>query len=195
MASLLSNCLPHQDGSEETSTAVMQKTPIILSVFQSGWSKGLFCKWEGWEQLGKISPADQHLHPAVSSPAPAGPLGAHLPPPLWRSPIVLMKPREEGERAGRHNESANLRALPHHPGSPCATQGEKEGQRPTQPQIASRTGAWALPLQQPWTVSQLGGIWLGATHPHTEPHHILCLLLALACSCQERPNHALQSAC
>ncbi|KAM6154737.1 nonsense-mediated mRNA decay factor SMG9 isoform 2-T2 [Erethizon dorsatum] len=119
-----------RDGSEETSTAVMQKTPIILSK----------------------PPAERSKQP----PPPAAPATPPAPAPLEK-PIVLMKPREEGKGpvAGTGASTPEGTAPPP-PAAPAPPKGEKEGQRPTQPvyQIQNRGMGTAAPTAMDPVVGQ-----------------------------------------
>uniref|UniRef100_A0A8C6E403 Nonsense-mediated mRNA decay factor SMG9 n=1 Tax=Moschus moschiferus TaxID=68415 RepID=A0A8C6E403_MOSMO len=129
-----------RDGSEETSTAVMQKTPIILSK----------------------PPAERSKQPAP----PAAPAAPPAPAPLEK-PIVLMKPREEGKGpAATTSASTPEGTAPPPPAAPVPPKGEKEGQRPTQPvyQIQNRGMGTAAPAAMD---RELGAGWdlVGSRHP------------------------------
>nr|BAE36406.1 unnamed protein product [Mus musculus] len=119
-----------RDGSEDPSTNVMQKTPIILSK----------------------PPAERSKQPPPST-APAAP---PAPAPLEK-PIVLMKPREEGKGpvAGTGASTPEGTAPPP-PTAPAPPKGEKEGQRPTQPvyQIQNRGMGTAAPTAMDPVVGQ-----------------------------------------
>ncbi|OWK15723.1 SMG9 [Cervus elaphus hippelaphus] len=119
-----------RDGSEETSTAVMQKTPIILSK----------------------PPAERSKQPLP----PAAPAAPPAPAPLEK-PIVLMKPREEGKGpAATTSASTPEGTAPPPPAAPVPPKGEKEGQRPTQPvyQIQNRGMGTAAPAAMDPVVGQ-----------------------------------------
>ncbi|KAJ8777487.1 hypothetical protein J1605_014377 [Eschrichtius robustus] len=119
-----------RDGSEETSTAVMQKTPIILSK----------------------PPAERSKQP----PTPTAPATPPTPAPLEK-PIVLMKPREEGKGpAATASASTPEGTAPPPPAAPAPPKGEKEGQRPTQPvyQIQNRGMGTAAPAAMDPVVGQ-----------------------------------------
>ncbi|XP_057170420.1 nonsense-mediated mRNA decay factor SMG9 isoform X3 [Ursus arctos] len=119
-----------RDGSEETSSSVMQKTPIILSK----------------------PPAERSKQP----PPPAAPAAPPAPAPLEK-PIVLMKPREEGKGpAAAANASTPEGTAPAPPAAPAPPKGEKEGQRPTQPvyQIQNRGMGTAAPAAMDPVVGQ-----------------------------------------
>ncbi|KAI5932607.1 Protein SMG9 [Manis javanica] len=119
-----------RDGSEETSTSVMQKTPIILSK----------------------PPAERSKQP----PPPAAPAAPAAPAPLEK-PIVLMKPREEGKGpVAAANASTPEGTAPPPPAAPAPPKGEKEGQRPTQPvyQIQNRGMGTAAPAAMDPVVGQ-----------------------------------------
>ncbi|XP_029097505.1 protein SMG9 isoform X2 [Monodon monoceros] len=119
-----------RDGSEETSTAVMQKTPIILSK----------------------PPAERSKQP----PTPTAPAAPPAPAPLEK-PIVLMKPREEGKGpAATASASTPEGTAPPPPAAPAPPKGEKEGQRPTQPvyQIQNRGMGTAAPAAMDPVVGQ-----------------------------------------
>uniref|UniRef100_A0A2I3N0T6 Nonsense-mediated mRNA decay factor SMG9 n=2 Tax=Cercopithecinae TaxID=9528 RepID=A0A2I3N0T6_PAPAN len=110
-----------RDASEETSTSVMQKTPIILSK----------------------PPAERSKQP----PPPTAPAAPPAPAPLEK-PIVLMKPREEGKGpVAVTGASTPEGTAPPPPAAPAPPKGEKEGQRPTQPvyQIQNRGMGTAAP--------------------------------------------------
>ncbi|XP_076987718.1 nonsense-mediated mRNA decay factor SMG9 isoform X3 [Tamandua tetradactyla] len=120
-----------RDGSEETSTSVMQKTPIILSK----------------------PPAERSKQPPPPTPAPAT---SPAPAPLEK-PIVLMKPREEGKGpTASTGTSTPEGTAPPPPAAPAPPKGEKEGQRPTQPvyQIQNRGMGTAAPASVDPVVGQ-----------------------------------------
>ncbi|KAM5209960.1 nonsense-mediated mRNA decay factor SMG9 isoform 2-T3 [Hipposideros larvatus] len=119
-----------RDGSEETSTSVIQKTPIILSK----------------------PPAERSKQP----PPPTAPAAPPAPAPLEK-PIVLMKPREEGKGpTATTNTSTPEGTTPPPPAAPAPPKGEKEGQRPTQPvyQIQNRGMGTAAPAVMDPVVGQ-----------------------------------------
>ncbi|XP_027943777.1 protein SMG9 isoform X3 [Eumetopias jubatus] len=119
-----------RDGSEETGSSVMQKTPIILSK----------------------PPAERSKQP----PPPTAPAAPPAPAPLEK-PIVLMKPREEGKGpASATNASTPEGTAPAPPAAPAPPKGEKEGQRPTQPvyQIQNRGMGTAAPAAMDPVVGQ-----------------------------------------
>ncbi|VTJ54878.1 Hypothetical predicted protein [Marmota monax] len=119
-----------RDGSEETSTSVMQKTPIILSK----------------------PPAERSKQP----PPPTAPAAPPAPAPLEK-PIVLMKPREEGKGpVAVTGASTPDGTAPPPPAAPAPPKGEKEGQRPTQPvyQIQNRGMGTAAPTAMDPVVGQ-----------------------------------------
>ncbi|XP_050627090.1 nonsense-mediated mRNA decay factor SMG9 isoform X2 [Macaca thibetana thibetana] len=116
-----------RDASEETSTSVMQKTPIILS-----------------------------KPPAERPPPPTAPAAPPAPAPLEK-PIVLMKPREEGKGpVAVTGASTPEGTAPPPPAAPAPPKGEKEGQRPTQPvyQIQNRGMGTAAPAAMDPVVGQ-----------------------------------------
>ncbi|XP_010370747.1 protein SMG9 isoform X4 [Rhinopithecus roxellana] len=119
-----------RDASEETSTSVMQKTPIILSK----------------------PPAERSKQP----PPPTAPAAPPAPAPLEK-PIVLMKPREEGKGpVAVTGASTPEGTAPPPPAAPAPPKGEKEGQRPTQPvyQIQNRGMGTAAPAAMDPVVGQ-----------------------------------------
>ncbi|XP_054106585.1 nonsense-mediated mRNA decay factor SMG9 isoform X4 [Callithrix jacchus] len=119
-----------RDASEETSTSVMQKTPIILSK----------------------PPAERSKQP----PPPTAPAVPPAPAPLEK-PIVLMKPREEGKGpVAAAGASTPEGTAPPPPAAPAPPKGEKEGQRPTQPvyQIQNRGMGTAAPAAMDPVVGQ-----------------------------------------
>ncbi|XP_003817625.1 nonsense-mediated mRNA decay factor SMG9 [Pan paniscus] len=119
-----------RDASEETSTSVMQKTPIILSK----------------------PPAERSKQP----PPPTAPAAPPAPAPLEK-PIVLMKPREEGKGpVAVTGASTPEGTTPPPPAAPAPPKGEKEGQRPTQPvyQIQNRGMGTAAPAAMDPVVGQ-----------------------------------------
>ncbi|XP_037847680.1 nonsense-mediated mRNA decay factor SMG9 isoform X3 [Chlorocebus sabaeus] len=119
-----------RDASEETSTSVMQKTPIILSK----------------------PPAERSKQP----PPPTAPAAPPAPAPLEK-PIVLMKPREEGKGpVAVTGASTPEGTAPPPPAAPAPPKGEKEGQRPTQPvyQIQNRGMGTAAPTAMDPVVGQ-----------------------------------------
>lgn len=119
-----------RDGSEDPSTNIMQKTPIILSK----------------------PPAERSKQPPPST-APAAP---PAPAPLEK-PIVLMKPREEGKGpVAATGASTPEGTAPPPPTAPAPPKGEKEGQRPTQPvyQIQNRGMGTAAPTAMDPVVGQ-----------------------------------------
>ncbi|XP_047645931.1 nonsense-mediated mRNA decay factor SMG9 isoform X3 [Phacochoerus africanus] len=119
-----------RDGSEEPGTAVMQKTPIILSK----------------------PPAERSKQTAP----PAAPAAPPAPAPLEK-PIVLMKPREEGKGPAASTPASTPEGTaPPPPVAPAPPKGEKEGQRPTQPvyQIQNRGMGTAAPAAMDPVVGQ-----------------------------------------
>ncbi|XP_055475372.1 nonsense-mediated mRNA decay factor SMG9 isoform X3 [Psammomys obesus] len=119
-----------RDGSEDPSTNVMQKTPIILSK----------------------PPAERSKQPPPST-APAPPPA----PATLEKPIVLMKPREEGKGPAAGTGSTTPEGTtPSPPTAATPPKGEKEGQRPTQPvyQIQNRGMGTATPTAMDPVVGQ-----------------------------------------
>lgn len=172
----VTECISPQDGSEDPSTNVMQKTPIILSkppaerVSVSGGrremgegrrEKGGWRREEGGGKRvagGRRSPrwpAALSLSQSKPPPASTAPVPAPAPAPLEK-PIVLMKPREEGKGpAAGAGSTAPEGTTPSPPTAATPPKGEKEGQRPTQPvyQIQNRGMGTATPtaMDREWT--------------------------------------------
>lgn len=145
------SCTPSsQDGSEDPSTNIMQKTPIILSKPPAERVSVEDLRRElggGGDRRSPQWPTAFSPPQSKQPPPSTAPAAPPAPAPLEK-PIVLMKPREEGKGpvAGTAASTPEGPAPPP-PTAPAPPKGEKEGQRPTQPvyQIQNRGMGTAAP--------------------------------------------------